>query len=273
MFALTIPGQAALAAPPTPPAVTSPSISTTGLVTGQTNPNAITVSMTVTTGGAADALFVDIPSGWTWVTQVAGQNPCTSALPVSSVTGFTYNFCRVNDGSPTLSTGTGGELYLRQQTVMLAAGTTVTIVIAPNTVNVGAGTNFGIGFANGPTVVDLSYLSVGAAPASNTVVFNANGGSGTMADQSGSATAALTTNSFTRSGYAFTGWNTAADGTGTSYSNGGDYPFTTGTTLYAQWKANLASTGADNVMLALAGMALFAFGASFGLLKRSVPRP
>ncbi|MGI5990539.1 MAG: BspA family leucine-rich repeat surface protein, partial [Lachnospiraceae bacterium] len=47
-----------------------------------------------------------------------------------------------------------------------------------------------------------------------TVHFIANGGSGQMADQTinvGESTA-LTANAFTRSGYTFTGWNTAADG-------------------------------------------------------------
>ena len=30
----------------------------------------------------------------------------------------------------------------------------------------------------------------------------------------------LTTNTFARDGYVFTGWNTKADGTGTAYTNG-----------------------------------------------------
>src|SRR5699024_10520410 len=47
-------------------------------------------------------------------------------------------------------------------------------------------------------------------------------------------------NGFTRTGYAFTGWNTAADGSGTSYADAADYTVTPATgdatvTLYAQW--------------------------------------
>jgi uncharacterized repeat protein (TIGR02543 family) len=45
----------------------------------------------------------------------------------------------------------------------------------------------------------------------------------------------LTANAFTRTGYSFAGWNTAADGSGTSYADGASYPFTSSTTLYAQW--------------------------------------
>ena len=36
-------------------------------------------------------------------------------------------------------------------------------------------------------------------------------------------------------GLSFAGWNTAKDGTGTSYVDGAVYPFTLSTTLYAQW--------------------------------------
>lgn len=71
-----------------------------------------------------------------------------------------------------------------------------------------------------------------------TVTFNSNGGTGTMTAQSATSATALTSNTFTRSGYTFAGWNTSANGSGTSYSNGASYPFSTSTTLYAQWTAS-----------------------------------
>ena len=64
---------------------------------------------------------------------------------------------------------------------------------------------------------------------------NASGVQGTMARQTGNSATALTSNSFTRTGYTFGGWTTAADGTGTAYANAASYPFTSSTTLYAQW--------------------------------------
>jgi len=67
------------------------------------------------------------------------------------------------------------------------------------------------------------------------VIYNANGGTGTMAPQSNNVPASLTPNAFTRSGYTFAGWNTAANGSGTSYANGATYSFTADVTLYAQW--------------------------------------
>jgi uncharacterized repeat protein (TIGR02543 family) len=45
------------------------------------------------------------------------------------------------------------------------------------------------------------------------------------------------TGSLTRAGYTFTGWNTAADGSGTDYAAGASYTVDAAVTLYAQWTA------------------------------------
>jgi len=73
-----------------------------------------------------------------------------------------------------------------------------------------------------------------------TISFDANGGKGTMADQSADADTAtpLNKNSFTREGYSFDGWNTAADGSGASYADGASVTASTDLTLYAQWEKN-----------------------------------
>ena len=75
-----------------------------------------------------------------------------------------------------------------------------------------------------------------------TVAFDANGGDGTMSNQNFSYGTAqnLTANSFTRTGYTFAGWNTKADGTGTSYTDKQSVNNLTSTngatvTLYAKW--------------------------------------
>ena len=69
------------------------------------------------------------------------------------------------------------------------------------------------------------------------VSFNANGGSGIMANQEieEGVAANLNANTFTRTDYAFAGWNTKADGTGTSYADGASITLTASITLYAQW--------------------------------------
>jgi uncharacterized repeat protein (TIGR02543 family) len=70
---------------------------------------------------------------------------------------------------------------------------------------------------------------------SNTVTFEANEGTGSMSAQTGSSSASLTSNTFTRTGYSFAGWNSAANGTGTAYAEGATYDFSANLTLYAQW--------------------------------------
>ena len=83
----------------------------------------------------------------------------------------------------------------------------------------------------------------GEAPTELTVAFEANGSEeypvvGTMAPQTVTAKkdTALNANTFTREGYNFLNWNTAADGTGDSYADGATVNLTENTTLYAQWE-------------------------------------
>lgn len=74
--------------------------------------------------------------------------------------------------------------------------------------------------------------------ATATVTFDANGGTGSMNPQTASVSGTLTTNSFTRYGYLFAGWNTDQNGNGVSYADGDTYPFSSSTTLYAQWNVD-----------------------------------
>ena len=83
-------------------------------------------------------------------------------------------------------------------------------------------------------------------PTNYTVTFNANGGSGTMVNETSGSAAYLSANSYTRSGYIFNGWNTSSNGSGTSYAGGVSYPFTSSVTLYAQWMAAYAVTFNSN---------------------------
>lgn len=74
-----------------------------------------------------------------------------------------------------------------------------------------------------------------------TITFIANGGTGTMAsitNISAGEIKTLTPNAFTRSGYTFTGWNTAANGSGTPYANNGSVTVNGDIILYARWTSN-----------------------------------
>ena len=79
-----------------------------------------------------------------------------------------------------------------------------------------------------------------------TLEYDPRGGSGEPGDQTGDAASNVTvsTTEPTRAGYSFTGWNTAADGTGTSYAGNDSYTLpNSGTdTLYAQWQPVTTTT-------------------------------
>lgn len=116
---------------------------------------------------------------------------------------------------------------------------------------------FGLTFCMQPVfaaeAADVSALGVGVeqdAVYSVTVTFDANGGSGVMNSLTAASnvSTSLTSNVFTRSGFTFTGWNTAADGTGTAYADAADVTQLAAAeyngqtiTLYAQWKLNVPS--------------------------------
>lgn len=116
---------------------------------------------------------------------------------------------------------------------------------------------FGLTFCMQPIfaaeAADVSALGVGVeqdAVYSVTVTFDANGGSGVMNSLTAASnvSTSLTSNVFTRSGFTFTGWNTAADGTGTAYADAADVTQLAAAeyngqtiTLYAQWKLNAPS--------------------------------
>jgi uncharacterized repeat protein (TIGR02543 family) len=72
---------------------------------------------------------------------------------------------------------------------------------------------------------------------SRTLSFNANGGTGTMTDQSFTSGVAfnIKANSYTRAGYTFGGWGTFLGDTTANYSNQQPVTFTNNTTLYAVW--------------------------------------
>lgn len=69
------------------------------------------------------------------------------------------------------------------------------------------------------------------------ITFDSNGGSGTMEPQRyETGKVALNANTYTKEGYDFVGWNTAPDGSGTSFPDKQPVSLSSNITLYAQWK-------------------------------------
>ena len=87
------------------------------------------------------------------------------------------------------------------------------------------------------------------APA--TITFNANDGSGTVPSAISTYVGVANTipsNSLTRTGYTFNGWNTASDGSGTAYATGSTITPTGDVTLYAQWRTTYVKPEIQNLL-------------------------
>ena len=139
----------------------------------------------------------------------------------------------------------------------------------------------GSSYTNGQSVNNLTSTDGGTITlyaqwklSNYDVYYNANGGSGSMSKSTFAygSTYNLRSNTFTRAGFTFTGWNTKANGTGTSYSNAQSVKdiadISKGEiTLYAQWRdsqsptctisvnsSNVALSPNDNVGVSSYGM-------------------
>ncbi|MBR3522129.1 MAG: InlB B-repeat-containing protein [Prevotella sp.] len=95
---------------------------------------------------------------------------------------------------------------------------------------------------------DAGYVSklVVTYPAPYSVTYDGNGAeSGSVTDEEKYDKNAFVTtksNSFVKTGYAFVGWNTEADGTGTTVAAGSEFSISGNTTLYAQWAEGVGET-------------------------------
>ena len=142
---------------------------------------------------------------------------------------------------------------------MLGEGNTVTCVSAKTkTFNKGATATTATikgsvkssnGSWTGASVVATATVTIPAlVPA--TITFDANGGLGSVDAISTYVGVANTipSNSLTRIGYTFNGWNTASDGSGTAYATGSTITPTGDVTLYAQWQTTYVKPEIQNLL-------------------------
>lgn len=233
----------------------SPSVTSTGEIgTSGSNSFPITITATTVTAGAR-YVVIELPTGWS--SRFNGGPTCSFV----SITGFS-------------NTGSGCSTLVNQQEITvnasssIAANTTISVTLNVGAVNVATARDFNVWTEPiGGGQLDDATISLASAPSNYTVTFNANGGLGTMADQSASAATNLTANTFTRSGYTFAGWATSATGT-VAYADGASYTFTSSTTLYAVWTPTLATTGFDGLPYLAGGLALAVVGGSLMFIAR-----
>ena len=153
-----------------------------------------------------------------------------------------------------------GTSYTGSCKTVFGEGNTVTCVSTKTrTFNKGAtattatikgGVRSSNGAWTGATVTASAKVTIPAlVPA--TITFDANSGSGTAPTAISTYVGVANTippNSLTRTGYTFNGWNTASDGSGTTYATGSTITPTGDVTLYAQWQTTYVKPEIQNLL-------------------------
>ena len=178
-----------------------------------------------------------------------GGNSYNEASTPAKLTGSSKVFTStsscagISGASATLNAGSSSTTFKAGYT----ANTTLTAVAATGYTFAGWYTDSKVSSELEPTVNPAGETTYYAYYKAHqyTVAFNANGGTGSMSNQSHTygVSKALTANAFTKTGYNFAGWNTKADGTGTKYTDKQSVSNLSSTdgatvTLYAQWTIN-----------------------------------
>ena len=162
------------------------------------------------------------------------------------------DICSSNGTGKYIQQGTPGTATATYQ--YNAGSSAVTIPITAAKLHNADGTYTETATASAGNIINyVNGVWGGEEPTELTVTFEANGSAeypveGTMAPQSVTAKkdTALNANTFTREGYNFLNWTTAADGTGDSYADKATVKLTENTTLYAQWEDNHSLTKVIN---------------------------
>lgn len=202
-------------------------------------------------GGGGGSGYLDLTRG-TSLTATAGANGVIGNFAYPDRTSVNYSNNAGRSGKAytnTTADNSGGDGLITIQW----KSSTPDLTIADNTGNLvrtgytflgwntaanGTGTRYNVLTSATPSTNLVLYAEWSAN--NYAVTFDANGGSGTMSNLAivAGTAKALTANAFTRTGYTFAGWTTAANGTGTAYTNSQSVTLYADVTLYAKWTAN-----------------------------------
>ena len=192
------------------------------------NHSSYTVKITINT----DSEFGTWNGGWVTL----GSKYYAWTITIPARTSYTVSFnANGGSGAPSNQTKWYGESLTLSSTTPTRTGYTFN---GWNTKSDGTGTNY----AKGASYTGNAALTLYAKWAINTwpVSYNGNGSTGgSTASQTKTYNTALTlqNNGFTKTNHVFKNWNTAANGSGTSYAAGASYTGNATLTLYAQWYA------------------------------------
>lgn len=206
------------------------------------------------TNVAGSTTTLPLPSGFTNPGYTfAGWNTAANGSGTEYAAGATYTF----SGSQVLYAQWSPDVYTIDYTydggIVAAPSATFTVgtpaLILPSTTI--SGFTFAGWFteATGGTLVGLggsSYTPSGSIAiyaqwvqiATSSLSFSSNGSTGSIASINGAVGSTVvlpTVTGLVDTGYAFSGWNTSADGSGTQYAGGSNFVMTVTETLFAQW--------------------------------------
>jgi uncharacterized repeat protein (TIGR02543 family) len=263
-------------------AITNLTVTSTGTLTaGQVNSAPIVVTFTTPTeltASDANSAYLSLV-GASAVTAPSGSD-CTGVVTIQNNQGFSTGcWLDVSRNVNTQAMGSASNGNWPAGTIWTFTYDANTITL-PNsaTMMVRASTFLALSTRTDFDAGEQAVPLVGYVAPTKTVSFDANGGSGTMASQVASLATALTSNSFVRSGFSFSGWNTLANGTGTAFADAASFAFAADQTLYAQWTAipvapavmtadpKLAVTGTSTDFLGLWPSSALMITAGLGLL-------
>jgi uncharacterized repeat protein (TIGR02543 family) len=189
-------------------------------------------------------------SGWNTAADGSGTESAPGASLVLNSTG-TY-FAQWTETSPLEvqfddngGTGSDSPLSGNEGTTVTLPGSAGLIEIgftltSWNTSANGSGTSYALSQSLLLTEPLTLYAQWTASAASITISFVANGGSGSLGKVSGASGTSVSLpgdSGIVRPGFTLTGWNSASNGSGTSYSLGQSLTLMSTLTLYAQWKS------------------------------------
>jgi uncharacterized repeat protein (TIGR02543 family) len=235
---------------------------TTFTVTFESNGGSSVQRQTVNSGATATRPINPTRSGYTFdnwysnsglTTVYSFSTPVTANITLyakwnaTAATKYTVTY-NANGGSGTVP---AAQTVNAGSAITLAGGSSLTRTGYTfggwNTNASGTGTTYGASTSYTPSSSITLYAKWNAAAATTyTVTYNANGGDGTVpATQTVNAGSAVTLadgSELTKSGYTFSGWNTDASGSGTTFEAGTLYTPSGSITLYAKWHDLTAAT-------------------------------
>lgn len=205
--------------------------------------------------GASVTISATVTSGYTWTNWTGYKTTTTQnytfTMPSQNVS-FTANATKNAATTYTVTLNKGTGISAVTGAGSYEAGKTVTInatVTSGYTWNNWTGykttttKNYSFTMPSQNVTFTANATKDSTTPATYTITYNANGGSGAPSSQTKTEGVTLTLSSTrpTRPGYTFKNWNTNQYGYGTSYSPGGSYTANASATLYAQWEQDVST--------------------------------